>query len=394
MSNRVLVVLLGNASWPDGFGTSLLPNFQRVQQAGTTFPHWIGNTIGSQTTYALIHGRYPFRNGNPAGFNWYSGTTQGPSGYPTPSVPTSTPSIGHALKVAGWHTAWFGKWNVGRHDDRLDPLAGQRNGYTPHLSGFDVWRAGIGSNVNAPQSQNAPGSAYDDWPRWDNARMAMSSQWCDVAIADEWLAWNAQATGDRFSIVSFQANHGPLSFPPAYALPPGYISSTPAQDTLVAADHQLGRILDELDLETDYVLVMATCGSGPKSVRDDRILCPAAASGPWAGPPGATGHEQLGTPRDFSAHLNMMFPKVGTVGQDSRRDAEYAYCEWHGKTTPQSPDVAHKAVRTLTHKLTDVGGLEQLWDLVEDPNELSPIDPDDYGDAAMVAQLRGWMANP
>lgn len=385
-AGHIIIILLGNASHGDGFDSpGQFPAWERLKAQGMELRQWIANPIGSHSNYAALFGEYPFRQGIASGLAFNGG----------PGTPTSEahPTLAHAMRMSGRDTACFGKLNIGRVPDRLNRnQARGRNGLIAHLHGFDSWLAGIPSNVQPPAGTGAPGTGFDDWERWDEGLPwpALDSQWCDEAIGDEAVAYLLTAQAPSFVWVGFAAAHGPLSgTPPASTLPPGYVPGTlpPREEHLLAADVQVQRILDGIDLGADTVLLYATTGSGPKGVRDERILCPAVIAGPDI--PQGEQCDSLVTPRDLWHHMGERFGLPAPYGPDSL-DQPYAYCDW----TEPATGTQHRCVRTTRFKLAEVGGVQELYDLTLDPDELSPIDPDAFGDQQLVARLRGWLLAP
>ncbi len=97
------------------------PNLDAMARQGMRFTHGYANSaLCSPTRFALITGRWQYR---------LRGAAEEPLGHPDSKglgLPVEHPTLPSLLKAAGYQTALFGKWHLGK-----PPL------YGPRLSGYD-----------------------------------------------------------------------------------------------------------------------------------------------------------------------------------------------------------------------------------------------------------------
>jgi arylsulfatase A-like enzyme len=395
---NVLIIVWADVGWTDVAPHTPTPTLVSFASEGVGLRTCITQPIGSHTFYSVVFGEYAVRNGNRVGFSWWGDQAT------RPDVPLDKLSLPEAAKAAGYRVALHGKWGLGGNDigdsNVLVPS-------TPYLHGFSEWRAGIAVNVD-----RGPGDSYYNWERTDDAVVTMSTEYADLAIKNEWVSWWLGEPGPKLSVVWFEGAHGPWTdLPPSEALPAWYVpdGSTARgryEAMVVALDHLTGEMLSYVDLSDTLVFVLSTNGTPDRSsispipgrvkrtVFDTGIRNPAAVRGPGV----ARGvSEELVSPVDVwatIAELTDVAPppaESDSVGfapllEDPTRRSRrrYAYSQHQ-----------EEAVRTLTHKLRKkANGKLELFDLVEDPGETTPLDPDDYEDRELVANLRYWLANP
>jgi len=228
-----------------------LPVIDSLAARGQSWNHFYAQPLCNQTRQSLIFGRY---------IGTYSGSICAAPTSDTP--PASTPSIASRLKSAGYRTAAFGKWHV-----VPNPNADEPREQVPAAYGFDDWRAFNASNLAGHCGSNG----YSDWLRVDDGKGVQTSEYHTTAVANAARAWWEATEGSKFAYVCFQAPHSPFHMPPRELLPEGYPEATEARDQyeamLVAMDHAIGRLLEVVDLEQTFVLLLGDNGTPPSATR-------------------------------------------------------------------------------------------------------------------------------
>ena len=395
---NVLIIVWADVGWTDVAPHTPTREFSAFLSEGMGFGTWITQPIGSHSFYSVIFGEYAIRNGNRVGFSW-------PGDQPNrPDVPLEKPSLPGAAKAAGYRVALHGKWGLGGIETGVSNMPVST---APYLHGFSEWRAGIAVNVD-----RRPGTGFYHWERTDDAVVTISNQWADLAIKDEWVSWWPLVQGPKFSVVWFEAAHGPwTSLPPPAALPIGYVADGSTlrgryEAMVVSLDHLTGEMLSYVDPSDTLVFVFSTSGTPdrpaispiPDRVKrttfDTGIRTPAAVRGPGVMPGMSM---ELASPVDLWATIaDLTEIAAPPVGMDS---TSFAHILEDPSATSSRRYVysqhQEEAVRTLTHKLRrTVRGKLELYDLEADPEETSPIDPEEHEDRELVASLRHWLANP
>lgn len=110
-----------------------LPGHERLEQTGVTFTnHYVGAVMCSSSRAILMTGLQTPDNGIFENLNvpW------------VPNLPTSTPTIGHMLRQAGYYTAYKGKWHLNRDFDqnfeRLLTAEMEQYGFADYASPGDI----------------------------------------------------------------------------------------------------------------------------------------------------------------------------------------------------------------------------------------------------------------
>ena len=158
---NIVLILADDLGWADTtlYGKTSLyetPNIQRLAARGMTFSSAYASPICSPTRASIMTGQNPARHGMTAPAAHLEverfeavASENGPPHQKCTNVRTATrldpelPMLGKVLKDAGYSTAHFGKWHLGREP------------HSPLESGFDVdiphwWGPGPKSNYLAP----------------------------------------------------------------------------------------------------------------------------------------------------------------------------------------------------------------------------------------------------
>jgi arylsulfatase B len=376
------------------------PNIDWIASQGVSFRRGYAAPTCVPSRFALMFGQYSRSGGGDSCRNRQ------------PEAPSfAQSSIPKLLKARGYSTAAFGKWHLGSNAVGAWEM-------TAHLHGFDAFRAGAPANL-----QLCGGSGYNDWVRVDDGVSATTQEYQTTAVRDAFLSWWPSAPGPRFAYVCFQAAHVPLHVPPASILPPGYptpITEREKYDAmLVSADWVIGEMLNVVDLRRTWIIVLGDNGTPPQALRpgqvtakvkgssfEDGVRVPFVVAGP-------------GITRSFETqalvHVVDLLASVvelagGTVPAGSAtesisfvpclrgpdvRTRSWVFCDWDPEIPPNvaKPPKHDRALVTQRYKLRRVGNdpsntFEEIYDLVRDPTEIHPIDPNSPDVAPIVEGLR------
>lgn len=310
--------------------------------------------------------------------------------------PASWPTLPGLLRWRGWRTHHVGKWHCGAN------ASGASSPVGPVSRGYDAWRAGTPLNLDG-------GGGFYDWQRHDADEVShvvsVESRYATLAQLDEVAGfWAEPRTAPRFLSVALNEAHAPYSEVPASLLdgwPPPELGDPPRKRYLAklrAADTALGRVLDLPGMHNALVVLWSDNGTAARS------------AGTSANP-----DHQKGTTYDPGIRVPLVVRWPGCpVGEDEglRHLVDVAPlvaenlglprpAEWDGTTAARSSIISEatmggtldQCVRTETHKLRAVRNepdprQEQLFDLVEDPGELEPLDLEDPAHAELLEDLR------
>lgn len=228
-----------------------MPNLDSIASAGLLFTRGYSQPICSPTRATLLTGRQPYQHGvgNPQGNNTL------------PATELTFPEIITA-EVPAYGLASFGKWHLG--SGNTGPLD---TGGWPNFSGttgggvpdYASWtRVKIENGVLVDSGTNVtslvPGtysSPYATSVQVDEAVSFISSQG-----TDPWVVW-----------MGFNAPHDPFHDPAPYVTPAGGYSTSGTSNRdyyirmLEALDHEVGRLLQSVDLTRTNVIVVGDNGS-------------------------------------------------------------------------------------------------------------------------------------
>jgi arylsulfatase A-like enzyme len=300
-----------------------------------------------------------------------------------------------AFDIVGYDTALFGKWHYGSN------AAGPAE-LTPHLFGFNAWRAGTLGNLSGCGS-----NAYDDWKRVDDGDTNFTVQHATAAVRDAVTGYTTQAP--LFALVSFHAPHAPYHYPPGQ--PIGSYGNRDQYEAMVRdLDAAVGAIVASLDLTEDWVIFVGDNGT-PKdarrpgqlagqvkhSVYEDGVRVPMIFAGPGLSPGesdalvhiadiGPTLAEALGLEQPWLGGVSFL-----EVVQDPSHTGyrEYVYVD-RAEMGPTNP--RERAVITERYKLREWGAAQSLYDLEVDPAETVDL-AGDPAYAGTLALLQGYLSN-
>jgi len=224
------------------------PNMDRLKQQGASLNRYYVN-LPLCTPYRAIvmSGRWPYQTGLMANHMSLAERVDMPEGK------QARGTIAWAFKDAGYQTAHFGKWHLGKNDAR--PF------------GFDRSVIWIGTNNHTKTRYTVDGAPPVQWEGESNASAT-------VGQALEWMTESAAAMRPFFVVISLNPPHGPFGdappskkalYPDEEALPLHPLDELRNWEThrdyhawVSSIDDDVGRVsdkLDELGIAEDTVLV-------------------------------------------------------------------------------------------------------------------------------------------
>ena len=253
---NIVLILADDLGWADTtlYGKTSLyetPNIQRLAARGMTFSSAYASPICSPTRASIMTGQNPARHGMTAPaahladvrFKPVAGTS-GPPHQKSTNVKSATrmdpslPTLGKILKSAGYATAHFGKWHLGREP------------HSPLELGFDVdvphwYGPGPAGSYIAPWSYpnfkaNAPGEHIED------------------RMAQEAIAWLKKRDRNKPFFMNYWqfSVHAPFGAKPELIdyyrkkIKRGAAQQSPTYAAMVhSLDDAVGSLLDALDAE-------------------------------------------------------------------------------------------------------------------------------------------------
>ena len=314
------------------------------------------------------------------------------------------------MEGAGYSTALFGRWGLGGLAiGEQPPVAGAPadSVWAPTAWGFDVVRACL-----IDGAESCGGSGYSDWFGVDDGVGSLRSSYHTTAVQDAFIEhWTAPRTEPRFAWVSLQAAHEPFHYPPASAMPPGWVEP-PFPNTRIqfeamirSADFAIGNMLSFIDLSTTLVLLVSDNGTPPSArpinVAANRVKfstfqrgvhVPFVAAGLGV-PMGGTVRQPVSLVDVLPtlADVAGVEPFASSDGQSllpalrgERLERDWVYVQ-------KGPLDDHAAIEERWKLRVSAGGNELLYDLVADPGEAAPIRPGEGRDD-VFARLRGHIA--
>lgn len=377
----VVVVILDDVGSTD-LAAVAHPNIDQLAARGVTFTHAYSMPYCAPARDSFLRGTYDAGDRG-----------EGCGAVPRNAFTGSEATIADLLHARGYATGLFGKWHCG-------PVVGHPWELAPQQLGFDVWRAGIASNI---RDKNCHLGSFYDWVRVDDGVTTLETQWVDDAVYQAWLAWWTSTVGPRFSVVSFQGAHEPYETPPGF---PAVETDRERYEQMIAhIDALVGAILRQLGPE-DVVVLFGDNGTPGIGVPSGKrrlsvveppydptrgkatsyqcgVRVPFIVSGGGQPSPGSTS-DALVQPSDVMATLaELLGIPWRPIGQSGNGSVSFARSivdprgpgarSWAFVHHPLYPD---RAVIESRWKLRETGGLvkagegRELFDLSKDPLEL------------------------
>lgn len=371
------------AAYGEGQISAPTPNIDWLAAGGVLFRYAYGNPFCSPTRATLQTGRFGFRTG--------IGNLVTSSSWALQEKEVTLPDV---LRKAGlWYDdAAFGKWHLGNNS------VGGR--WAPNRAGW--WH--FSGELNNSQD-------YFSWFKVIDGQGYQVTGYLTTDQVDDAIAW-IQARDRRWlCYLAVTAAHAPLHAPPAHLHGFSLANSYPltGEDPLPyfhamieALDTELGRLFDVLDFTTTHVVLVGDNGSSDAtivapfttsqnkgSVHEGGTRVPLIVKSPAVVGPGrvvdamvntvdllASMAELLGI--DLAAlglpvHDSISFgPYLVDPNQAPRR--QHAFSE-NFKPLGYGPfTLIKRALRDERYKLiTKLGASDELYDLLLDPYEYSPL---------------------
>lgn len=249
-SPDILLIVLDDVGLSDALAVrndGWAPNMQSVASQGFCFKNASSAPICSPTRRMMYFGEFYSRQ---------SGTVCAPANGQEP--PASAQSIAQVL--TGYSRGFIGKWHVGSNPSGPWPGVVSARGW-PMCRWLPHFVSGC------------MGQDYSLWPYVVGTSSGFSFQYQPrVLLADFETLWPA-AQSPRFFVVGMHLAHSPYHVPPADVLPPGYPpvgsdARSKYEAMIAAADHQIGKILEHVDLSEDIVIIVGDNGTPPEVATD------------------------------------------------------------------------------------------------------------------------------
>lgn len=370
--SNVLIIILDDVGRQDVIEVDT-PSIDALANKGIKFNRGYAQPVCAVTRYALMFGKY----GESAGSICFAPDAN------TPDI--NWPSLPKLFKDLGYTTGMFGKWHLGGN------ALGSPWEQTPNLYGYDKVGAMVPGNVGADSCNIGLEGNYNEWLRVDDGTSLIDTHYNTVAIRNSFLTWWVQTVGPKFAYVSFQAAHAPFHEPPTTLLPhlpqggPGYSTKRIRfEKMIISVDTILAQFAEFVDLDNTYIILIGDNGTPPDArspqeppgrykttVYEGGIRVPFIIAGP--GIPQGVVSEELVSVVDILPTLAELLNGSVTVqdglsfkpildGQlDGPRD--HVFVSLEGK----------RAVIQDRYKLVRNGSIEEIYDIIADPFEQTPI---------------------
>lgn len=241
-------------------GAPPTPTLQSLADSGLRFDQAWAMPVCSPTRAALLTGRMPQRN-------HIGAVIKAPSDDELPLDEITLPEM-LARAATPYSSAAVGKWHLAT----VRSPSGVKH---PLLQGFDLF-AGSMNNIAVPvMVQPNTERSFASWERVDySGRLEVETTFSTTKIVDDAIEALGKLKAPWLLYVAFHAAHRPLMVPPAeltgdFPVNPDNERSLYAAN-VVAADHELGRLLDALGSQRDDTLVFAMGDNGtPTGAKDE-----------------------------------------------------------------------------------------------------------------------------
>jgi arylsulfatase B len=404
------------ASYGVGENPAKTATLDRLAAEGVQFTNFWSQPVCSPTRATMLTGRYAFRTGvgRPGGEGDKGGhfpdAPERPASAPFEvprgvgrrrgdnwNLPPDEYTLPMAIKTESslnYATAAIGKWH----------LADNRNGWDEHPNkvGFDHFSGRI---FGWPAS-------YYAWNKLIDGKFVGTTGYSPNEFANDALRWIEEQGGRPWFLwYAFNLPHAPLHMPPKDLWQADHSDVDPKAEIggasqphfhamMEAMDTEIGKLLDSLAPEVrdnTYVIFMGDNGTdrssvsapfrptGAKgSVYQGGVNVPLIVSGPGVSR-GASSDAMVNSTDMFSTIIEMagisvdevlpdgvtidavsFLPYLSDPDAESRR--EWLYADYFDGNF-DGVETANYAMRNQRYKLLRIGGVEELYDLVEDPYE-------------------------
>lgn len=401
---NILILVADDLSWAD-LELVPTPNIDRLAAAGVSFESMYANPVCSPTRITCLLGNYSYREniGTVIRTRGSPGLTEAQN----PAMGFDRLTLAELLKAHGYATLAAGKGHL------ANDIAGPQ-GEAMRIHGFDHVLAG--TLFTLPMG-------YSNWFSVDDGRPTRSREYNTTEIANAINGWWTETDGPKFCWGAFNAPHSPFHAPPASTLPPGFevgnSDRAMYEAMIMAMDHEIGNILETVDLADTIVVFMADNGTpgavAPPGVNpaqtkgtvfDAGVRVPFILAGPGFAE-GETRHALVNTTdmyATFAERLGVAIPDGEAVDSvsmlpylldaDAPPQRDWVYSEYWVPNGPGPKTLVRLMARNRTHKLIDadpdgVGPRKRTQALFRMEAE-TLVQPADYTDAdrAALAELQ------
>jgi arylsulfatase A-like enzyme len=347
-----------------------LPGIHALAAQGVTIPYAVAMPNCSPARYAAMTGRWPRRDGIGSTVD-----SLDPATSVAPQPPRGWTSLAHVLKGRGYRTCAVGKWHLG--------LGGAEDqaGTSPHLAGFDDTLA------LTPVGVGAHDETYSSWLRCDQGVCALTGEYPTDAQADAFIQWWVSTPSPKFCWLAFNAAHPPLHSPPGQVDP--LLGRDRFRQMAEYLDAATADCLSVVDLGSTVVTILSDNGT-PKAARPPgtlsdhwkgttfeggiRVFMAAAGPGIPAGMTSSALVSVVDLPRLVADRVGISLPAsfCDSLPLGSR---QWALAERFQEGIDDLC-IIEGDWKLRVFDATGTGSyVEAMYDLANDPGELSPMSP-------------------
>ena len=365
------------------------PNIDALASRGVLFERGYGQPVCAPSRWSLMLSEWKGENAGLA--CQYPGSPR--------VLSHGEDNLPRAMEGAGYRTAFFGRWGLGGN------VVGDPDDYpwTPTLWGFEWVEEVVIDGVSCLD----PDGDYFSWPSVTNGEQVVSNEYLTTAATDAFVRWWPNVNGPRFAVLSFLAAHSPFHWPPASAMPAGWVQppinlpSLQFDAMIQSIDVAVGRALASIDLSRTLVVLVADNGT-PKpvapilvrnkvksSVFERGVRVPFVVAGRDV-PAGG----RCTTPVSV-VDLLPTFVELAGGTPLPHYDGQSLLPALHGEAlgrrwayVTKGPVSDHALIEERWKLFVKGNGEELLYDLINDPLELDGIPAEEFDRPEVLARLR------
>lgn len=381
---NVLVVLVDDLGIEHvelfGVGSQFLPTptLDALAAGGLVFENAWSEPICSPTRAVLLTGRYPFRTG--VGEAVQSDADKGLA-----LSELTLPEVLRFHAPTPYATAAFGKWHLGM-DPSLGGLA------APNEAGFEHFE-GTRGNLTPD------GETYFDYTKITDGVGEPASGYLTSDTIDWAASWIATAPEPWFAYVALHAPHSPTHLPPEdlHTQDPGDGSVLNLYRAMAeAADTEIGRLLDSVNLASTVVVFLSDNGSASSvtlppfsSKRSKRTVFEGGVRIPMVIGGASVSLGRVADPVNVADVFATVVELAGATLPEGNYDGvslvpyfsepqagplrAFNFTETFSPNGPGPWSSRFEAARDARYKLVTNGSREGFFDLVADPYETTEL---------------------
>jgi arylsulfatase B len=224
-----------------------MPALEALAAQGVRFDRAYASSSCSPTRASLLTGRHPSRTG----VGWWLMPDR--QAFELPDAEITLPEMLQQAPVP-WSSALVGKWHLSPFDEARQPeLAPQRQGFDRFV--------GVLGNLDSALTRHrlqpgAPELGYYQWERVEDGEFTYEDRWITEVQTDDALQVLSQLQEPWLELVSYNAAHEPWTWPPS-----PWPGESALRATIRDLDAQVGRLLQEVDLQSTTVIVLSDNGT-------------------------------------------------------------------------------------------------------------------------------------